>query len=62
LAEVRTLFIDKRIYFSYLYRFFIELDDQNDEKLLVPTVSNLIATLPGAHFATLNAIIKNITE
>ncbi|KAI8882886.1 hypothetical protein K501DRAFT_323748 [Backusella circina FSU 941] len=36
-------------------------NDEKDEKLLVPTVSNLIATLPGVHFATLNAIIKNIT-
>lgn len=39
-----------------------KIDDEQDETLRLASFSNLIATLPAAHFATLKSIFASITR
>lgn len=40
----------------------LRLDVEQEESLRLTSFSNLIATLPGSHFATLKSILESLTR
>jgi hypothetical protein len=38
------------------------IDDDQNENLRIASLSNLVATLPGSHFATLKCIFESVNR